>query len=305
MSQTVPSATSSKQRQEIGKRAAKNSRRRSSRSSATAVRNVTPTAASVALAGDVVAAVRIDDGDRRRKLRADLVMVEHDDIDAARLRVLQRLEAGRAAIDADDQRRALRRQACRWHPGSVRSPRRCGPEYRCAAPAQARKERHGAPRPRSRRRHHSRRRSQSARAPPRHRRAAPPPHPCLQASRDRAGLASARRKIGGRAFHSDAARREHPRQALRSDAALRDRRGDRLAARVEPARHARPVSECETPRKSRSSVPIFSESQHRPDYGPGSAGASIAQRAFIQRRNATPAQTISTTPNGQAPLRKP
>ncbi len=59
------------------------------------------------LPGDVVAPVRIDDGDGGRQLRAHLVMIEHDDVDAARLRALQRIEAGRAAIDADDQPRAL------------------------------------------------------------------------------------------------------------------------------------------------------------------------------------------------------
>ena len=60
----------------------------------------------MALAGDIVTPARIDDGDGRRKLNSDLMVVEHDDVDAALLRPLKRIEAGRPAVDADDQRRA-------------------------------------------------------------------------------------------------------------------------------------------------------------------------------------------------------
>ena len=60
----------------------------------------------IAEAGEIVLAVRIDDGHGRRQLRRGKMMIDDDDIDAAPTRWLERLDAGGAAIDGDDQRRA-------------------------------------------------------------------------------------------------------------------------------------------------------------------------------------------------------
>ena len=54
--------------------------------------------------------------------------------------------------------------------------------------------------------------------------------------------------------------------------------------------------------------PVFCKCQHDSHYGPLPPRASIAkspQRVVYHRRSATSAQIASTTPNGQAPLRKP
>ncbi len=57
--------------------------------------------------GKVVLAVGIDQSACRRPLGAEFVMVDHHHVDAERLRLGQRLEAGRAAVDRDDQAGAL------------------------------------------------------------------------------------------------------------------------------------------------------------------------------------------------------
>ena len=60
--------------------------------------------------GKIVLPVRIDDGERRRQFHADQMVVEHDHFGPGLPRGLQRLETGRAAIDSDDQARALLHQ---------------------------------------------------------------------------------------------------------------------------------------------------------------------------------------------------
>ena len=64
--------------------------------------------AKMALAGKVVLAVGVDDRGRRRQRTADLMVVEHHDIGAGRLRRVDGNGAVGAAIDCDDQRRAAR-----------------------------------------------------------------------------------------------------------------------------------------------------------------------------------------------------
>ena len=58
-------------------------------------------------AGEIVLAVGIDHGDRRRPLGAKLVMVDHHDIDAKRPGLGERFEAGGATVDRHDQAGAL------------------------------------------------------------------------------------------------------------------------------------------------------------------------------------------------------
>ena len=60
--------------------------------------------AKVALAGQVVLAIGIDDGNGVRQRTADLVMIEHDDLGAGRLGCVDRSRAVGAAVDRDDQR---------------------------------------------------------------------------------------------------------------------------------------------------------------------------------------------------------
>ncbi len=59
------------------------------------------------LPGDVVLAVRIDDGMHGGELLVGLVMVDDEHVGAEILRPLKRLEARRAAIDGDDETRAF------------------------------------------------------------------------------------------------------------------------------------------------------------------------------------------------------
>ena len=67
---------------------------------------VSPTAARWPKPGQIVAAVRIDDGDGRRQCLVGLVVIDDDDVDAERFGLRKRLDAGGAAIDADQKRRA-------------------------------------------------------------------------------------------------------------------------------------------------------------------------------------------------------
>ena len=62
--------------------------------------------AKMALPGEIVLAVGIDDGNGVRQRAADLMMVEHDDVGAGRLRRVDRGRAVGAAVDGDDQRGA-------------------------------------------------------------------------------------------------------------------------------------------------------------------------------------------------------
>ncbi len=77
----------------------------------------------------VVAAVRIDDGDRRRQNLVGLMVIDDDDIDAELLGFGERLDAGGAAIDADEKRRAALGE--RTHGLNIRahSLRTGDPEY--------------------------------------------------------------------------------------------------------------------------------------------------------------------------------
>ena len=67
-----------------------------------------PDSGEIAEAGEIVAPVRIDDCRRRRQHLVGLMMVDDDDVHAERLRFAQRLDAGGAAIDGHQQRRAAR-----------------------------------------------------------------------------------------------------------------------------------------------------------------------------------------------------
>ncbi len=69
-----------------------------------------PDRGEITEAGEIVAPVRIDDGQCRRQRLVGLMMVDDDDIHAERLCFAQRLDAGGAAIDGHQQRRAARRQ---------------------------------------------------------------------------------------------------------------------------------------------------------------------------------------------------
>ncbi len=57
----------------------------------------------MAEAGQIVGAVRIDDRHRRRQFLVGLVMVDHHGVEAELLGFGQRLDAGGAAIDGDQQ----------------------------------------------------------------------------------------------------------------------------------------------------------------------------------------------------------
>ena len=78
--------------------------------------NTSPTAARWPSLREIVEPVRIDHGERRGKLLVGLMMIDHDDVEAELARLRQRLMAGGAAIDRDEERRALRRErADRFH----------------------------------------------------------------------------------------------------------------------------------------------------------------------------------------------
>ena len=65
--------------------------------------------------GEIVAPVRIDDCYRRRQFLVGLMVIDDDDIDAELFGLLERLDAGRAAIDADQKRcAALGKRAHRF-----------------------------------------------------------------------------------------------------------------------------------------------------------------------------------------------
>ena len=70
-------------------------------------------------AGKIVAAVRIDDGEGCRQGFVRLMVIDDDDIDVQRARLRQRLDAGGAAIDRHQQRRASRGE--RSHCFDIRS----------------------------------------------------------------------------------------------------------------------------------------------------------------------------------------
>ena len=75
---------------------------------ATTVRNATPTAASWDRPDRSSCRLGLTSADSRRQLAAELMMVEDDHIEPEVARGGERLEAGRAAIDGDDQRRSRR-----------------------------------------------------------------------------------------------------------------------------------------------------------------------------------------------------
>ena len=83
---------------------------RSSRLTATSVTSVEPDRGEMAEAGEIVGPVRIHQRIDLGQLVAGLVMIDHDHGHAEPLGFGQRLEAGGAAIDRDQQRRALRGQ---------------------------------------------------------------------------------------------------------------------------------------------------------------------------------------------------
>ena len=174
----------------------------------------------------------------------------------SRLRFGQRLDAGGAAIDGDEQRRALGRRARARLRCWGRSLRRCGRE--CGSADRARNgadARRAAP-PRSRRRRRSRRRSRPSRR-------------CTAASAMRFAAASICRHGEGighqladgrieevrHRVDVDAAARQHPRQQLRQLVALHDGKRPRRAARIEPvAPELVRSAERATPRKACGSL---------------------------------------------------
>ncbi len=66
--------------------------------------------AEMAEARQIVLPVRVDEGGSRRQALGGLVVVEHDRVEAEPRRFGERLVARRAAIDRDEQARALRRR---------------------------------------------------------------------------------------------------------------------------------------------------------------------------------------------------
>ena len=69
-----------------------------------------PDGGQVTETGEVVAPVRIDDGNGRRQRLVGLMMIDDDHVDAQRARLGERLDAGGAAIDRHQERGAARRQ---------------------------------------------------------------------------------------------------------------------------------------------------------------------------------------------------
>ena len=67
-----------------------------------------PDGGEMAEAGKIVAPVRIDDSDRRRQHLVGLMMIDDHDVEAERAGFRERLDAGGAAIDGHQQRRAPR-----------------------------------------------------------------------------------------------------------------------------------------------------------------------------------------------------
>ncbi len=65
----------------------------------------------IAEAGEVVLPVRIDQRERARQRLRRLVVIEHDHVEAEAPRLLERLMADGAAIDGDDELRALARRS--------------------------------------------------------------------------------------------------------------------------------------------------------------------------------------------------
>ena len=65
-----------------------------------------PDRCEIAQSGEIVAPVRIDDCRRRRQRLVGLMMIDDDDVHAERICFAQRLDAGGAAIDGHQQRRA-------------------------------------------------------------------------------------------------------------------------------------------------------------------------------------------------------
>src|SRR5208283_4440370 len=61
--------------------------------------------------GKIVLSVGIDERERPRQALRGLMMIEHDHVEAEPAGELKRLVADRAAIDGDDERRAVRRKA--------------------------------------------------------------------------------------------------------------------------------------------------------------------------------------------------
>ena len=100
-----------------------------SRLTATSVTKTSPTAARWPSRERSSTRLGLTTATRRRQFLVGLVMVDHDAVEAELLRFRQRLDAGGAAIDGDQQRHAASRQSRGWPRRSARSLRRCGREY--------------------------------------------------------------------------------------------------------------------------------------------------------------------------------
>ena len=211
---------------------------------------------------------------------ADLVVVEHDHVDAALLRPLQRGEAGRAAIDADDQAGAAvdevvdrldvrpvaledavwdvdARRAAERGEHAVQERRR-----RRAVDVVVAEDRHQLPRLD---------RIGEARRGDVH-----------VGERGRVGeiALQRRRQEGGRRIQPHPAPGKHAGKALGGNAALRHGRRHSLAARVEPRQPGAPGARSRDAEEVPLRRPLFCESPHDSDYGPGSPAAEPSRGAF-------------------------
>ena len=200
---------------------------------------------------EVVEPVGIDH-QRVRQPLVGLVMVDHDDVEAEPPRLGQRLDAGGAAIDGDEQRRAaLGERADRLDVRPVALEDAVGDvDDRIEAGARAGSAR--AARTRSRRRRRSRRRSRRARRARRRRRCAAPPPPWRSANADRASAAA--RSGRGRPRPRRPRRRGRrgcaPAAPARR-AAARSRARARSPRSSSRSRQGRPQTERSTPRNRR------------------------------------------------------
>ena len=129
----------------------------------------------------IILPVRVDQCVDRRQGLVRLMMVDRHHVEAERLRLHERLDAGRAAIDRDQELRALLGERAHRFGVRDRSLRTAGRGCGSAAPVRSGAGISRAPPPRSRRRRHSRRRSRSSRAARSHRRCAPPLSACRSA----------------------------------------------------------------------------------------------------------------------------
>ena len=139
-------------------------------------------------AGEIVGPVRIHQRIDLGQHIAALMVIDHDDRHAELARFHQRLDAGGAAIDRHQQRRALACQHRAPLRRSARSPRKSGREYGSADRARNGANARPAAPPKWRHRHRNRRRSRPSRLARPHPRCVWRPPPSASRCRDRASV---------------------------------------------------------------------------------------------------------------------